>query len=82
MLHFSRWKVIAILAAVFAGVIGAPRIDEPVPGGAGRISAHFTMEEAKGLAPVLRSGALPARFLYIGAAVELIRNAQAKRSDS
>ena len=82
MLHFFRWKVIAILAAVFAGVIGAPRINEPIPGGAGQISAHFTMEDAKGLAPVLRSGALPARFVYIDAAVEPIRNTQAKRSDS
>lgn len=38
----------------------APRINEPIGGGRASISGGFKMEEAKELAVVLRSGALPA----------------------
>jgi preprotein translocase subunit SecD len=41
-------------------VLSAPTIREPILGGAGIISGSFTLEEAKELALLLRSGALPA----------------------
>ncbi len=41
-------------------VQSAPVIQEPITGGEARISGDFTMEEARDLAVVLRSGALPA----------------------
>jgi preprotein translocase subunit SecD len=41
-------------------VQSAPRIQEPIPGGRGRISGRFSVEEAQDLANVLRNGALPA----------------------
>lgn len=41
-------------------VITAPRINEPITGGAGMISGSFTVESANELAMLLRAGALPA----------------------
>ncbi|MFA5039563.1 MAG: protein translocase subunit SecD [Candidatus Omnitrophota bacterium] len=49
------------LAIVLDGKIySAPRINEPIPTGEAVISGRFTPDEAKDLAIVLRSGALPA----------------------
>jgi preprotein translocase subunit SecD len=41
-------------------VYSAPEIRERISGGRAQITGHFTMEEAKDLAIVLRAGALPA----------------------
>jgi len=41
-------------------VLSAPNINEPIPGGRGQISGGFTLQGAKDLAVLLRSGALPA----------------------
>lgn len=41
-------------------VYSAPNINEPIAGGNAQISGTFTMQEAKDLAIVLRSGSLPA----------------------
>ena len=41
-------------------VLSAPVIREPIPGGRGQISGGFTLQGAKDLAVLLRSGALPA----------------------
>lgn len=41
-------------------VLSAPAIREPIPGGRGQISGGFTLQGAKDLAVLLRSGALPA----------------------
>ena len=41
-------------------VLSAPTIREPIPGGRGQISGGFTIQGAKDLAVLLRSGALPA----------------------
>jgi SecD/SecF fusion protein len=43
-------------------VISAPVINEPIPGGSGRISGSFTVETANDLAILLRAGALPAKL--------------------
>ncbi len=52
------------LAIVLDGrVYSAPRINEPIPGGDAVISGRFTPDEAKDLAIVLRSGALPAPII-------------------
>jgi SecD/SecF fusion protein len=49
------------LAIVLDGTVySAPRIQGKIPGGNGQITGQFTSEEAKLLAVVLRSGALPA----------------------
>lgn len=49
------------LAIVLDGkVYSAPRINEPIPSGEAVITGRFTPDEAKDLAIVLRSGALPA----------------------
>jgi len=49
------------LAIIMDGnVQSAPVIQEPITGGDARISGDFTMESARDLAVVLRSGALPA----------------------
>jgi len=49
------------LAIVLDGKVqSAPVIQEPITGGEARITGDFTMEEARDLAVVLRSGALPA----------------------
>jgi len=41
-------------------VISAPVIREPILGGQGQISGHFTVDDAKNLSILLRAGALPA----------------------
>ncbi len=41
-------------------ILSAPTIREPIPGGRGQISGGFTVQGAKDLAVLLRSGALPA----------------------
>ncbi|MEJ0062788.1 MAG: protein translocase subunit SecD [Alphaproteobacteria bacterium] len=41
-------------------VLSFPKINEPILGGSGIITGHFTIEEAKDLALLLRAGALPA----------------------
>lgn len=46
-------------------VLSAPVIREPIPGGRGQISGGFTLQEAKDLAVLLRSGALPAPLQVI-----------------
>jgi len=43
-------------------VISAPRILQPITGGAGQISGRFTGEQATNLAILLRAGALPAKL--------------------
>ncbi|MCR4917356.1 MAG: protein translocase subunit SecD [Alphaproteobacteria bacterium] len=53
-------------AIVLDGVVlSAPNIREPIPGGRGQISGGFTFQEAKELANLLRSGALPAPLQVI-----------------
>jgi preprotein translocase subunit SecD len=46
-------------------VLSAPTIREPIPGGRGQISGGFTLQQAKDLAVLLRSGALPAPLKVI-----------------
>lgn len=46
-------------------VISAPVIREPIIGGQGQISGHFTVEEANDLAVLLRAGALPAPLTIV-----------------
>ncbi|MBX6329492.1 MAG: protein translocase subunit SecD [Pseudolabrys sp.] len=46
-------------------VISAPVIREPILGGAGQISGHFTVQSANDLAILLRAGALPAPLTII-----------------
>ncbi|KAF0117285.1 MAG: preprotein translocase subunit SecD [Rhodospirillaceae bacterium] len=54
------------LAIVLDGkVISAPVIREPILGGSGIISGHFTTQEAQDLALLLRAGALPAPLTYL-----------------
>ena len=48
-------------------VLSAPNIREPIPGGRGQISGGFTLQGAKDLAVLLRSGALPAPLTVIRA---------------
>ncbi len=49
------------LAIVLDGTVySSPEIKEKISGGKASITGHFTMEEAKDLAIVLRAGALPA----------------------
>jgi protein-export membrane protein SecD len=68
------------LAIILDGqVISAPRIMEPILGGSGQISGRFTIEDANSLVIVLRSGALPARLVYIDAAAKPTQEAQATR---
>ncbi|HJP67149.1 MAG TPA: protein translocase subunit SecD [Actinomycetota bacterium] len=51
------------LAIVLDGVIeSAPNIQEPITGGSGEITGNFTEAEAKNLAVVLNSGALPVQL--------------------
>ncbi len=59
--QLTRENVGRLLAIVLDGrVYSAPRINEPIPSGEAVISGRFTPDEAKDLAIVLRSGALPA----------------------
>lgn len=46
-------------------VLTAPVINEPILGGNGIISGNFTIEEAKEIANMLRSGALPAKLSIV-----------------
>ena len=46
-------------------IITAPRINEPILGGSGQISGHFTTQSANDLAILLRAGALPAPLKVI-----------------
>lgn len=46
-------------------VLSAPVINEPIPGGRGQISGHFTLEQANDLAILMRAGALPAPMTII-----------------
>ena len=46
-------------------VITAPRINEPILGGQGQISGHFTAQSANDLAVLLRAGALPATLTVV-----------------
>jgi SecD/SecF fusion protein len=46
-------------------VLSAPVIREPILGGSGQISGHFTVQEAGTLSALLRSGALPAKLTVI-----------------
>lgn len=46
-------------------VLSAPRIREPIVGGSGVISGNFTLNEARDLALLLRSGALPASIKIV-----------------
>jgi preprotein translocase subunit SecD len=46
-------------------VISAPVIREPILGGRGQISGHFTVQSAGDLAILLRAGALPAKLTPI-----------------
>jgi len=46
-------------------VISAPIIREPIKGGTGQISGNFTELEAKTIASLIRSGALPVRLTIV-----------------
>jgi preprotein translocase subunit SecD len=46
-------------------VISAPRILQPITGGAGQISGRFTVQQANDLSVLLRSGALPAKLTIV-----------------
>jgi len=46
-------------------VLSAPVIQEPILGGSGQISGHFTVQSAKDLAVLLSAGALPAPMKVI-----------------
>jgi SecD/SecF fusion protein len=46
-------------------VITAPVINEPILGGQGQISGHFTVQSANDLAVLLRAGALPATLTVV-----------------
>lgn len=64
----TRKNVGKILAITLDGKeISAPRVDEPILSGKAQISGNFTVESAKHLALLLRSGALPVK-------VEILEN--------
>ncbi|WP_420393976.1 protein translocase subunit SecD [Acuticoccus sp.] len=46
-------------------IVSAPRINEPICGGAGQISGSFTVQSANDLAILLRAGALPAALTLV-----------------
>ena len=46
-------------------VISAPVIREPILGGSGQISGHFTVQTANDLAILLRAGSLPAKLTIV-----------------
>ena len=62
-----RWQVLTknnvgrCVAIVLDGAVySAPRVNGEIPGGSTEISGHFTVEETKDLANVLKSGKMPA----------------------
>ncbi len=60
----TKNNVASRLAIVLDGrIYSAPRINEPIPNGEAVITGRFTPDEAKDLAIVLRSGALPAPLI-------------------
>lgn len=64
--QFTQTHVHDPFAIVLDGkVLSAPEIREPILGGAGQISGHFTVEQAATLANQLRSGALPAKLTVV-----------------
>ena len=87
MLHFPRWKVLATLAVVLAGVVFAGSNDLPKQwqdavrhlGGSVQISGQFTTAEANDLVGVLRSGAPPAPITFISMTTEPGADAVAKQ---
>ena len=94
MLHFPRWKVLAILAVALAGVVLTVPNVLPKPWqdtvgddtelrlkGSGQISGNLTAEDVNNLAIAPRSGSLPARLVYIDAANESAGGGQAKGSE-
>ena len=55
-----------LLAIALDGVVeSAPRVLEQIPGGQAEISGKFTLDEAKNLALLLQSGALPLNLVQI-----------------
>ncbi len=46
-------------------VVSAPRINQPITGGAGQISGRFTVQQANDLSVLLRAGALPAKLTVV-----------------
>jgi SecD/SecF fusion protein len=64
--EITRANVGLPFAIVLDGkVLSAPVIQEPITGGAGQISGHFTVAQATDLAALLRAGALPAPLTVI-----------------
>jgi SecD/SecF fusion protein len=64
--NFTKNNVGVPLAIVLDGkVLSAPVIREPIMGGSGQISGHFTVQEAQDLSALLRAGALPAPLTVI-----------------
>jgi preprotein translocase subunit SecD len=58
--HVTEENVGKPFAIVLDGkVVSAPVIREPITGGSGQISGNFTLEEANGVAMMLRAGSLP-----------------------
>lgn len=64
--QITRDNVHRLLSIVLDGaVVSAPRINEPILGGAGQISGNFTFQSAQDLALLLRAGALPAPLVIL-----------------
>ena len=61
--HIGQRLALVVDGAVYA----APMIQSPISGGKGRITDHFTVEEAMELAVVLRTGALPCPVRVVSA---------------
>ena len=62
-----RWQVLTknnvgrcVAIVLDNAVYSAPRVNGEIPGGSTEISGHFTVEETKDLANVLKSGKMPA----------------------
>lgn len=64
--HVTEENVGKPFAIVLEGkVISAPVIREPITGGSGQISGNFTLEEANGVAMMLRAGSLPGHLTLV-----------------
>lgn len=64
--RITQENVGRMLAIILDGVsYSAPVINEPIAGGEAQITGRFSVDEAKQLAVVLRSGALPAPLLVL-----------------